>query len=115
MVHQLKAALRKEMLARRDALSPADIQALSGRIQNGLFRRPRFQEAKVVAFYAPIGKEVDTRPMIEAAAGDGREVLLPATDHQITFYKFKSFQDLVPGKFGIPEPKSREPEDCLQP
>jgi len=108
MVQHLKAALRKDLLAKRDALSGAHIASMSDAIMEKLFSRPRFTEAKTVAFYIPKGNEVDTENMIGYAIRLGKEVLVPVTDHKITFVRFHSFTDLRPGKYGIMEPSKRE-------
>lgn len=107
----LKDPIRKEMLSKRDSLDKDQINILSEAIKNSLFSRPRFNEARTVAFYIPKGKEVDTIPMIEQALGLKKEVLVPVTDHKITFYKYLSKDDLVPGKYGILEPKTRTTSD----
>ena len=107
MVQHLKAALRIRMLAKRDALSKGEVQTLSQAIAERLFASERFKEAKTVAFYLPKGNEVDTTKMIERTLALGKEALVPVTDHQITFVRFSSFDDLIPGKFNILEPKTR--------
>jgi len=108
MVHHLKVALRKKMLSKRDALSPEEVQSMSDSIMERLFSRPRFAEAKTVAFYIRKGNEVDTERMIGYAIKAGKSVLVPVTDHKITFVRFRSFTELVKGKFGIMEPSVRE-------
>lgn len=120
MVQHLKAALRKDMLSRRDALSALELSSFSGLIEQSLFSRPRFAEAGVVAFYIPKGNEVDTRGMMRRAIAEGKEVLLPVTDHKITLCRFSSFDSLVSGKYGIMEPRertapSREPDVIVVP
>ncbi len=107
MVQHLKAALRKDMLGKRDALSPAELSSFSSMIEESLFSRPRFAEAGTVAFYIPKGNEVDTRGMIRRALAGGKEVLVPVTDHHITLFRFQSFDSLVAGKYGILEPRGR--------
>ncbi len=109
MVAHLKAALRKEMLSRRDSLREEEKLSSSGLIEDSLFARPRFAEARTVAFYITKGNEVDTRRMISRAMEEGKEVLLPVTDHKITLFRFSSFDSLVSGKYGIMEPKERVP------
>jgi 5-formyltetrahydrofolate cyclo-ligase len=107
MVSHLKEALRREMLKKRDSLSKEEAATLGDAIAEALFKTPRFIEAKRVAFYIAKGSEADTRMMIFRAAQARKEILIPATDHKITFYKFSSFTDLKPGKYGIPEPQTR--------
>lgn len=106
MVSRAKAALRKEVLEKRDSLTADELSKKSRMIMKRLFSRPRFREAETVAFYLPKGSEVDANVMVTAALDAGKEVLVPVTDHKITFYRFSSFGDLKKGKYGIPEPKS---------
>ncbi|MFH1521066.1 MAG: 5-formyltetrahydrofolate cyclo-ligase [Candidatus Micrarchaeota archaeon] len=108
MVKHLKDTIRKQIIAKRNLLSNEEIGNLSASISERLINYPEFKKAKVVAFYIPKGNEVDTRKMIEHAITEGKEVLIPVTDHKITFYKFKSFNDLIKGSFGVLEPESRE-------
>jgi 5-formyltetrahydrofolate cyclo-ligase len=107
MVKHLKDALRKEMLKKRDSLSQAEMLPANSQIAKKLFSRPRFIEAKTIGFYIPKGNEADTRRMIEMALRSGKEVTIPVTNTKIEFFNFSSFEDLVPGKYGIPEPKER--------
>ncbi|NYZ74024.1 5-formyltetrahydrofolate cyclo-ligase [Candidatus Micrarchaeota archaeon] len=108
MVSQLKEALRRQMLKKRDSLSKEEAAIMSDGIAEALLKTPRFIEAKRIAFYITKGSEADTRMMIFRAMQAGKEVLIPATDHKITFYKFSSFSDLKPGKYGILEPQTRD-------
>ncbi len=108
MVSKAKAALREKTLEMRDSLTQADLSEKSRAIMETLFSRPRFKEAKVVAFYIPKGSEVDAKMMISESIKAGKEVVVPVTNHKITFYKFNSFDDLKKGKYGILEPKTLE-------
>jgi len=115
MVQHLKAELRKKMLAQRNAIDDGERKRNSGAIMERLFSEPHFQVAKCVAFYMPIGSEVDTKGMVEEAVKQGKEVLLPlvADDHHIELYRFMSFYELKPGRFKIPEPTSNVPPTRL--
>lgn len=108
MVTHLKNAIRKKIIAKRNLLSKDDLANFSAAIAKRLFKHPEFRKATVVAFYMTKGSEVVTQKMIENAIAEGKEVVIPVTNHKITFYKFKSFDDLVKGKFSVLEPKSRE-------
>ena len=108
MVAHLKEILRKEMLSKRNSLTKTNIQSASESILSRLFARPKFKEAKYIAFYLPRGNEVDTKKMIEESLKQGKTILVPSTDEKkITFHKFSSFDDLEAGKFNILEPKSK--------
>lgn len=109
MVSQAKAELRKKILSKRDSLTEEQQLSMSEAIKQKLFSRPRFQEAKVIAFYHNKGSEINTMDMISEAMALGKEVVVPATNHQITFHKFTSFEDLQQGKYGILEPKNKIP------
>jgi len=109
MVSKAKAELRKKILAKRDALSKEEQLAMSEAVKQKLFSRPRFREAEVVAFFIDTGSEIKTRDMIQEAMMLGKEVVVPVTDHKVTFYRLQSFEDLKEGKYGILEPKSRVP------
>jgi 5-formyltetrahydrofolate cyclo-ligase len=107
MVKHLKDALRKEMLSKRDSLSREEVEILSESIMKNLFDRPRLLEARTVGFYLSKGNEADTRKMIERSLEMKKEVLVPATNEKIEFFRFSSFADLIPGKYGILETKHR--------
>jgi len=111
MVAEAKKVLRNNVLAIRDSLNPEDIAERSKRIEETLFGEEHFKSAKAVAFYIPKGNEVDTKHMMERAVGEKKEVLVPVTDDEISMCKFTSFFDMVPGKFGVPEPEHRRPRD----
>ena len=111
MVQHQKAIVRMEMLAKRNTLSVAEKAERSAKIMDSLFQERHFRNAKCVAFYMSIGSEVDTKPMIERAIAEGKEVLLPVvkTDHHIELYRFESFDKMKKGRFTIPEPEGELP------
>lgn len=120
MVQHLKQALRERMRAMRDALPPEDAGRMGRIIALKVAGHPRFLGARTVGLYIPKGSEADTRPIIEAALAAGKCVCAPATDHKITFFGFRSLDELKPGRFGIPEPPAAgaepiEPEVVLVP
>lgn len=120
MMAESKALLRMEMLRKRDALSESEIKEKSAAIAEKLFVLPQFKVAKTVAFYLSKGSEVKTYGMIEKALKEGKEILVPVTNEEITLVQFTSFDDLVPARFGVPEPKTKiiakkEPDVVLLP
>lgn len=113
MVTEAKKILRNNILAVRKSLSPEDMAESSGKIEEKLFEEEHFKNAKTVAFYLPLHNEVDTKRMIGRAMKEGKEVLVPVTNDEIKMCRFTSFEDLVPGKFEVPEPKQHEPKDHM--
>lgn len=107
----LKSRLRKEILRRRRSLTEADVQKKSLLIKEKLFSLKRFQDAKIVMFYASFEREVDTREMIKEASIMGKRIALPAIssgDGIKPYFIQDVSQDLYPGYFGIPEPRIKE-------
>jgi len=120
MVSRAKAALRKKMLEKRDSLTENELNAKSNAIIERLLHHPKFKSASTIAVYLPKGSEVSTKKIILKSLEMGKEVLVPVTNDHIEFYKFSSFEDLVAGKYGIMEPKtkmlpSRQPDLILIP
>jgi 5-formyltetrahydrofolate cyclo-ligase len=111
MVAEAKKILRRNILTIRNSLTPEDISERSRKIGETLFREKHFKKAKTVAFYIPKGNEVQTRDMMEHAIREGKEILVPVTDSEVSMCEFTSFFDMVPGKFGVPEPKHHVAKD----
>jgi 5-formyltetrahydrofolate cyclo-ligase len=109
----LKAELRKEMIARRDAL-PAEERARSARaFVEKIAALPQYGAAKSVLATMAIGSEWDTRLLIDHARARGKSIVLPrisAPPRRLELYAVEDFdRDLVPGVWNIPEP---DPSRC---
>lgn len=118
MVQHLKAALRTELLAKRDSLPAEQIMGFSAMIAKRVLAHPRFKEAKRIGIYIRKGSEVDTSMILDAAIKAGKEVSAPATGHEISFFSFTSKSELRAGKYGIMEPPKNnlaEPELIIVP
>lgn len=104
-----KAALRKQILARRDALSAVTRAALSARITKRLAALESFQQARTVLAYMSMGSEFDTRDFIDAALAQGKALLLPRVDRgtrALSMHRVIDLQsELQPGTWGILEPR----------
>ncbi len=73
-----KKGLRRAVLARRDAMAPADRAAKSAAICRELCHLARERGARTVAVFAAMGSEVDLDPFIRAAYEYGTQVAFPA-------------------------------------
>ena len=104
-----KSALRKTLLARRDALSHDMIQVCEKQVRKHLSRIPAYSEAKSVACYYATSSEVPTRRIILDLLSRGRQVCLPRIrdDSEIEFAAVDGSGDLVEAEFGIMEPSER--------
>ena len=108
-----KRELRRRVIARRDAIPPAQRRALSEAICSRVAQSPEFGNAECVLLFASFGSEVDTSPLLSAALAAGKRIALPRvnpTTRELELRGVTSVQtDLQPGLWGIPEPI---PERC---
>jgi 5-formyltetrahydrofolate cyclo-ligase len=103
----IKTALRREALARRDSIPPPVRRAKDSMIKGRLMGLREFEDARRVLLYASFRSEVSTGGIITEAIGMGKEVCLPRSDPEtctLSIHPIKGFEDLSPGYMGIPEP-----------
>jgi len=103
-----KAALRRKILARRDALDPAARARLSAAALEQTQALDAFRQARVVLGYASFGSELDTRPFLRHVLASGRTLVLPRVDREarcLVLHQVGNLDtELRPGTWGIPEP-----------
>lgn len=105
-----KTALRKQILAAREAMPPSqrklDSMLLCGRLNANI----RYQRARAVLAYVGFGSEVDTEAFLRTVLADGKVLALPRIDkarNVLTLYRVTDLdRDLEPGLWGIREPKA---------
>lgn len=100
-----KALLRRELLARRDALSKRSQR--SSAIQEALWAHPAYQEARKLFLYLSKGSEPDTWKILDRALAEGKEVYAPRCldkNGSMAFYRVTCRETLAPGSFGLLEP-----------
>ena len=103
----MKKAIRKQILKKRDAISPDIKSVKDALIKQRLFDLPEFITAKTVFFYASFRSEVETLNMIEESLKIGKKIVLPKVDkerHRLMLFEIKDINELSPGYMGIPEP-----------
>jgi 5-formyltetrahydrofolate cyclo-ligase len=108
-----KAALRRRVLAARDALSPARRRELSASLYGRLAALPEVCAARAVLAYASFGSEADSAPFLREVLAGGRALALPRVDRAARALRLHRVRDLVadlrPGVLGIAEP---DPARC---
>lgn len=100
----MKSALRGELIALRKAM---DVNAKSA-WDLDIFKqlKPHLDSARAVFTYVSTEIEVDTQKIIAYCLERGIPVATPVSgDIELTFYYISRFEDLIPGRFGILEPK----------
>ena len=102
-------ALRRRILARRDALGGHERQQLSEQLCTRLPAEPLFSRCGTVMVYVHFRSEVQTNRIIEQLLAQGREVAVPLTlarEKRLLAVRITDpEQQLSPGYCGIPEPR----------
>lgn len=110
----LKAELRKQALAQRNALSEADLAELNKKLLER-FKILDFSKINSIHIFLPIlrHKEPNTFLMIDwlLATHPAIKVIVPKADFEsslMSHFHYKSQDDLALNSYGIPEPQSAE-------
>jgi 5-formyltetrahydrofolate cyclo-ligase len=108
-----KAALRRAILARRDALAPAVRADANRRITAHLLAHAPLAAARSVLAYLSFGSEIDTRPLLAALQARGAAIVLPRVHRaarRLDLYRVSDLDaDTLAGVWGIREP---DPARC---
>jgi glutamate-5-semialdehyde dehydrogenase len=100
-----KKEIRKQISGLRKELSSAQLREDSLHICEQVMSLDAYRRADTVYVYIDCKGEVSTRPLIEAAWRDGKKVAAPrVSGKDMVFGYIRSYEDLAPGSFGIPEP-----------
>ena len=103
-----KLALRRRVLADRDALPAAVRRAASAAIAARILERADFKAARAVLLTLPFGSEWDTVAVMRAALAAGRIVAVPRVDRESRMLELRAIadpeRDVVAGYRDIPEP-----------
>jgi len=96
------------MLTIRNSISGAQLEYLSSKISERLFKLAEIEDAQTVSMYLHIGSEVRTGEILAWCIARGKRVIVPVTNKQnrrLVFSELKSPEkELQVGNFGIPEP-----------
>ena len=104
-----KATLRREIAAKKRAMTEAQIAAASGDLARQLFAHPLYQRAGAVYAYLSYNQEVRTQAILRQAAADGKRLAVPKiTDGRMDFLWLTAHTRLEPGFGGILEPVEGE-------
>ncbi len=108
-------ALRKEILAQREAMPPQERTAKSFTLTTIVWQMPIFQQADTIFFYVNFRSEVETIPLIQQCLDKKKRVAVPLTrtkDARLIAYEITDIaQDLEAGYCDIPEPV---PDKCKE-
>jgi 5-formyltetrahydrofolate cyclo-ligase len=109
-LNEQKAALRKEIRAALQKISPAARNAASAQICARLKGESFWQNAASVLFFAPLPDEPDVWPLLEETITGAKIAALPRFDPADQTYVACRLQnprgEIAIGQFGIREPKA---------
>ncbi len=104
-----KSALRKRLIAARDASSAATHEQAAQCILRKVTDDAAFQAARSVLAYHSFGSELNTRPFLETTLAAGKILVLPRvekTSNTLMLYRVADLDlDLEPGKWSILQPR----------
>lgn len=111
---QEKKRLRREMIARRDAMPAGERERLAAAMARHVASLPEYRSARTVLATMSIGSEFSTRHFLDRARADGKTLVLPRVTtgkprHLEIHVVADPLRDLVPGIWDIPEP---DPARC---
>jgi para-aminobenzoate synthetase component 1 len=111
--NRAKSAMRRELLASRDALFAGGSAGFAAEITARLRSLVEYRRAKTVLATLSFGTEWDTRPFAERVLEDGKVLVLPRVVREPRSLELHAVTDLgadlVPGVWGIEEP---DPARC---
>jgi 5,10-methenyltetrahydrofolate synthetase len=108
-----KASLRREMLARRDAIPESELERIAEALTEQLVALPEYAAARSVLATMSIGSEWSTLGFLAHAREDGKTIVLPRLTAPPRHLELHAVADLdrhlIPGVWDIPEP---DPARC---
>lgn len=106
-----KKALRREIGAKKRALTPEQIETRSAILADKLYKTSQYRDCTSLYAYLSFNQEVRTNPIIQRAWAEGKRVAVPkVVGDEMVFIWINSFDNLAPqGAFHIMEPIENGP------
>ena len=105
-----KKALRREIRARKAAMTPEQIASCSQALTAMALASPLYREARAIYGYLSYNQEVRTEAILEQAMADGKKVAVPKVyGDEMKFIYLEDLTQVEKGYSGIPEPIADHP------
>lgn len=105
-----KRALRAVMRSLLRNISAHEAREAGASLASRIVALEEYRHARAVAVYAASGGEIATQPLWAAARAARKAVLVARLrDDVIEFAAVETWEDLVPGRYGVPVPPETEP------
>lgn len=106
---ETKQQIRVKLKEKRERLKKEQVLQMSQKICDKLKEYIWFQQAKVIYFYYPLGKEVNLLPLAETALTFRKQIAFPKVNgRNMDFYQVDSFTCFQEGNFHVMEPTSKK-------
>lgn len=108
----LKTELRNKAKDFRRGLSEQAKEELRKKISRNFLSLPEYQKSETVLCYVSTDIEIDTFEIMKTVLADNKKLAVPRCvdgTRLMDFYYINSFDDLMPGAFGVLEPS---PDKC---
>lgn len=100
-----KKTLRKQISARKRAMTPEEIARCSAELTEKFLRLPAYREARSIYGYLSYNQEVRTLPLLRQAQADGKRVAVPKVfGTEMRFLWLDDLDAVAEGYCHIPEP-----------
>lgn len=111
-----RALLRKQCIAARESLSASERRQAALQITRRLRASSLYWGAEHIAFFWPVGAEVDLRELMWSALRHGKRCYLPLMrpGGRLWFLRYREHTRLEVNRYGIPEPRYRA-RDAMAP
>lgn len=103
----MKAAIRREMIARRNSITHEEVMEKSAIIQKMVVDLPIYRNSKTIGLYANFNNEVSTSLIFDDSVKEGKKVLFPCIveeKKELVFTPVQGWDEFRQGPFGIMAP-----------
>ena len=110
-IKERKALLRKELRTKSRALPMVERERTDAAIRAAVLESSSYRSAETIFAYLGVDWEINTRPLLEQILADGKRLCLPlcVAAHEMELRRIRSLDELVDGKYNIPEPPVHAP------
>jgi len=105
---KIRAAIRQERMRFVSTLEPETRRALEAQLAELL--TPYLTAASIIGSYAPIGSEISPVPIGSLGRRLGKTLAFPHFVEGAERFTFKAGDPVIPGPFGIHQPRDRDKE-----
>jgi 5-formyltetrahydrofolate cyclo-ligase len=111
-MREIKRAFRKEINKRLNALDEKYLEKSDQSIYDIVSVLEEVKNADTVFMYCSLGREIDTRKLMQLCFDKGQKVALPVcvNDTDLVFKELSSSSELVTGMYDLLEPPLSAPE-----